>query len=267
MLQLAKRAAETLLPEGAAAHGPPKAPVAHCGWTGVSCRESASAGHFGTIAARRAEVSAEHLRSHHEGGLDAGVVELLVVFVAVEKEELVAALVEPGSRNDHRPADGGAGIVVGFVRPGGDPVFLLVGLERIQHCIAGIEVDVPMEAPAAGFGDDIDHHRPLGVIGGKVRGKDLDFGDHVLVGGDRDRIAIRARIEGMTPIHGHVYRLTVDVFVTQGPFRFNPTVCPLYALELTPPLALMTAPGMMFTISVASRLTRVSCCRSPAEMV
>ena len=102
--------------------------------------------------------------------------------------------------------------------------------------VAGIEVEVPMEIRAAGLGDDVDHDRPLGVIGRKVRGKDLHLGNHVLVGGDRHRIAVRARIEGVTAVHGHVHRLTVDVFVIQRAVQVQTDRLPVVCLRVHAPV-------------------------------
>lgn len=133
----------------------------------------------------------------------------MIVFVTLEEEDLLPTLVEAGPGNDQRTADVAARVVVRTdrFRRSDHVVERVAGIEVRG---ARVEVRGAVETAAATLAEGVDHHRPLGVLGRKVRIQDRYFRNHVRIWIDRSRSTRGAGVEDVLSILGDIDRLAID---------------------------------------------------------
>ena len=172
-------------------------------------RDVAFLGHF-----RRREIAGQFARRWHGGAQQTGIQHLVEVFVPGEEEQLVAVLIESRAGNQHRTADGAAGIVILVFR-----ARLAAGVEErvigVQDVVAGIEEARTVKILAARFGHRRDHRRTFLVLGAEVRHLHLELRDHVRVRIHR-RIAVAARIRNVRAIRRDIQRVAGQPVVGVG---------------------------------------------------
>ena len=128
----------------------------------------------------RGEVAADFAGRRHRGTEQAGVENLIEIFVAGEEEQLVAVPVELRAGNQDRSADRAAGIVILILRLGlailvEEPV---VGVHRV---VARVEESRTVEVLAARFRDRTDDRRAFLVFRAEVRSQHFELGNHIRV--------------------------------------------------------------------------------------
>src|SRR6185437_2134370 len=104
----------------------------------------------------------------------AGIEDRVKIFIAGEKEQLVAVLVEIGKGNQHRPANAAAGVVI-LVRRLRCSSRVCVRVVRIQDVIPRVEERIAVKIRSAGLRYRGDNGRSLLVFSAIVRRKYLEL--------------------------------------------------------------------------------------------